>query len=321
MLLTLNRQLEKVMPIITPLGVVVGVLFAVYLKNFAYLIPWIFAFMTFSGSLSLNVHSLKRVVANPLPVIIALFVLHFIMPLWAWGIGAIAFHDDVFTITGIILGMAIPTGITSFIWVSIYRGNIALTLSIILIDTLLAPFIVPYTLSLIVGEKIDMDIWSMMKGLLGMIVIPSLIGLFLNQWTKGKVKEVFGPKLAPFSKIGIGIVVMINSAVVAPYLKKIDMKLMSIALVVFFVAFTGYLLAFVLGKLFRQDKGTLLALTFTGGMRNISAGAVLAVAYFPPPVAVPVVVGMLFQQILASLYGVGLRKYFDKMESGERRTA
>ncbi|MNY74734.1 hypothetical protein D3C86_2138360 [compost metagenome] len=38
-------------------------------------------------------------------------------------------------------------------------------------------------------------------------------------------------------------------------------------------------------------------------MRNISAGAVLAVSYFPAPVAVPVVLGMVFQQLLASAVG------------------
>ncbi|MCY9341001.1 bile acid:sodium symporter family protein, partial [Bacillus haynesii] len=39
------------------------------------------------------------------------------------------------------------------------------------------------------------------------------------------------------------------------------------------------------------------------GMRNISAGAVLATGFFPPQVAVPVVIGMLFQQVLAALFG------------------
>ncbi|MNJ80971.1 hypothetical protein D3C77_795600 [compost metagenome] len=42
-------------------------------------------------------------------------------------------------------------------------------------------------------------------------------------------------------------------------------------------------------------------------MRNISAGAVLAVTYFPAPVAVPVVLGMVFQQTLASLAGYLLK--------------
>jgi predicted Na+-dependent transporter len=47
-------------------------------------------------------------------------------------------------------------------------------------------------------------------------------------------------------------------------------------------------------------------------MRNISAGAVIAITYFPAAVAVPVVVGMLFQQILASLNGYFLNRYYNK---------
>lgn len=309
MLQMINRQLEKIMPFITPISVVLGVLLSAYIKDYAFLIPWIFAIMTFSGSLGSNFFSFKNALTQPLPILLVLTILHIIMPLWAWGVGHIVFPGDIFTITGLILGMAIPTGITSLIWVSIYRGNVAMTLSIILIDTLLSPILVPFTISLIVGEKIEMDVWSMMTGLLGMIVIPSLLGMTLNQVTKGKVKEVWGPRLAPFSKIGIGMVVMLNGAVVAPYLKDISMKLIITALVVCFIAIIGYLIAFITGQILIKNRQTTIALTFTGGMRNISAGAVIATAYFPPQVAVPVVIGMLFQQILASLSGYLLERW------------
>jgi predicted Na+-dependent transporter len=265
MLEKLNTQLEKIMPLITPISVVAGVLLSEHIKDFSYLIPWIFAFMTLSGSLGSNFLSLKNVITQPLPIFIALMILHIIMPMWAWGVGHIAFSGDIFTITGLILGMAIPTGITSLIWVSIYKGNIPFTLSIILIDTLLSPILVPFTISLIVGEKIQMDAYSIMTGLLGMIVIPSLVGMSLNHWTKGRVKEVWSPRLAPFSKIGIGIVVMLNGAVVAPYLRDVSLKLILVAVVVFFIAITGYLFAFLLGRLFRRDRDTVMAITFTGG--------------------------------------------------------
>ncbi|MDN3017505.1 bile acid:sodium symporter family protein [Paenibacillus sp. BSR1-1] len=319
MLQKLNKQLEKVMPFITPTGVVTGVLLSTYLKDYSFLIPWIFAFMTFAGSLSSNFKSLKEVITHPFPIFIAMLALHVLMPIWAWGVGHIAFRGDVYTITGLILGMIIPTGVTSFIWVSIYKGNIPLVLSIILIDTLLSPFLVPYSLSLFVGQKIDMDFISIMKGLFGMIVLPSLIGMFLNQMTKGKIQDQLGSKLAPFSKLMIGIVVMLNGAVVAPYLKHINLKLISIIFVVFFIALSGYLLSFLIGRLLKQDRDTVITLTFTGGMRNISAGAVIAVSFFPAAVAVPVVVGMLFQQILASLNGHFLDRFYqekvDKQES------
>ncbi|PLT35417.1 bile acid:sodium symporter family protein [Bacillus sp. V5-8f] len=308
----INKQLEKLMPFITPISVFLGVLLAENLKGLSFLIPWLFAFMTFSGSLSSNFVSFKEAVTHPRPLIWAVIILHLVMPVWAWGFGHLSFSSDTYTITGLVLAMAIPTGITSFVWVSIYRGNIALTLSIILIDTVLSPFIVPSTLSLLVGQHVEMDVVSIMKGLFLMIVLPSLLGMALNQITKGRVVKVLSPRLSPVSKILLALVVMINAAVVAPYLKEVDYRLIKIALVAFLIAFTGYLLSFLIGKLLRSDQGTVIALTFSGGMRNISAGAVLAVSFFPAPVAVPVVIGMLFQQILASFYGSFLDRHFNK---------
>jgi predicted Na+-dependent transporter len=312
MLQKINKQLEKIMPLITPVSVILGVLLSEYMKDLSFLIPWIFAFMTFAGSLSSNFKSLTEVITHPIPVIATMGLLHVIMPIWAWGVGHLAFNGDIFTITGLILGMTIPTGVTSFIWVSIYKGNIPMTLSIILLDTLLSPVIVPFSISLFMGQRIDMDSYSVMKGLLGMVVIPSVIGMLLNQLTKGRIKEQLGTPLAPFSKVCLGFVVMLNGAVVAPYLKHINLKLIEITIIVFFIALTGYLFSFIAGQFMKSSRDTVVSLTFTGGMRNISAGAVIAVSYFSPAVAVPVVVGMLFQQVLASLNGHFLDHYFHR---------
>ena len=314
MLQQINRQLEKCMPAITPISVIIGVILTDSFKSYSYLVPWIFAFMTFAGSLSSNFKSLRQVISHPLPMLTALLILHVIMPAWAWGIGHLIFSKDMFTVTGLILAVMIPTGITSFIWISIYKGNIALALSLILIDTFLSPFIVPYSLSLFVGEKIVMDVFGMMKGLFGMVVIPSILGMFLNELTAGKVKETLGTKLAPVSKVGLAAVVMINSSIIAPHLSHIDGKLILIAVVVFGIASSGYLFSWLISSLFKWGRDDTVTLVFTGGMRNISAGAVLAVSYFPAPVAVPVVIGMLFQQVLASLYGYMLHKVYAKKD-------
>ncbi|MEW9667893.1 bile acid:sodium symporter family protein [Ammoniphilus sp. 3BR4] len=317
MLQLLNRGLEKAMPLITPVSVVSGVVLAERLHDYTFLVPWIFAFMTFAGSLSSDFRSLANVMLHPFPIFIAFLVLHIGMPLWAWSVGHIAFSGDALTITGLILGMVIPTGITSFIWVSIYRGNHALALSIILIDTLLSPLLVPFSLSVLVGEMVAIDGWGLMKGLLGMIVIPSLLGMLLNQMTKGKVKVTLSPRLAPFLKIGLGMVVMINSSMVSPYLIHVNWRLVAIACTVFFVSSTGYLLSWGLGKLLKWNREDIVSLVFTGGMRNVSAGAVMAVAYFPGAVAAPVVMAMLFQQILASLFGHLLARYY---KTGHRKS-
>ncbi|UUZ86551.1 bile acid:sodium symporter [Paenibacillus sp. P26] len=168
---------------------------------------------------------------------------------------------------------------------------------------MLSPFIVPGVMSVLVGADVDMDVWGMMKGLLIMVVAPSVLGMLLNQWTGGKVKTNWGPRLSPFSKLSLAVVIMINSAVIAPYFTGITADLIWTAVVIVFVAALGYLGGFYGSKALRWDRGMTVTMTLNCGMRNISAGAVLALTYFPPAVAMPVIIGMLFQQMMASFFG------------------
>ncbi|GIO08466.1 hypothetical protein J31TS6_44940 [Brevibacillus reuszeri] len=299
----INKMLEKIMPLLTPSSVVIGVLAGSHLQPYTFLSPWVFAFMTFVGSLGSGFKEFAKVLTRPFPLIANLLILHALMPLVAWGTASLFYPDDIHVVTGFILAALIPTGITSFLWSSIYMGNIALTLSIILIDTMLSPFIVPLGMSLFLGAKVEMDMALMMQGLFFMIVLPSLIGMLLNQLTGGKVKTTLAPKLAPFSKLGMGVVVAINSSVVAPYLSTLDAKLLGMAGVVLLLAIIGYLMGWFIAKCSGWDRGVIVTLTFNSGMRNISAGAVIATSYFPAAVALPVVLGMLFQQTLASTFG------------------
>lgn len=296
------------MPFITPVSVVVGVLFYRTLDNYIFLVPWIFAFMTFSGSLRSSFSDLKKVMKHPLSLVVALIILHVLMPLLALSIGNWTFPNNSYYVTGLILAFVIPTGITSLIWVSIYKGNAAWTLSIILLDTILSPIVVPGVLKWLVGSTVEMDMFAMMKGLLWMIVIPSLIGMCLNQWVKKDTTEKLSMTTSPFAKLGVGAVVSINSAGVAPYIREISIELVLVALVVFVLALLAYGLGFLGGRMLKQDIPTTISIMYNSGMRNISAGAVLAIAYFPAPVAVPVIVGMLFQQVLASLMGLIMEK-------------
>ncbi|MES7204618.1 bile acid:sodium symporter, partial [Cutibacterium acnes] len=148
-----------------------------------------------------------------------------------------------------VLLLSIPTGVVSLMWVSIYKGNTALTLTMILIDTMLSPFLVPWTLSILVGAKVQMDVYGMMSGLFWMVVLPSIIGMLLNQWTRGALKREWSPRLAPFSKLGLAVVVAINSAVIAPYFIDMSFRVIWIAAVCMLVVVCGYIAGYGAAKL------------------------------------------------------------------------
>jgi BASS family bile acid:Na+ symporter len=297
-----NRFIEKWMPLVTPVSLLIGVLFADQLGRALFLVPYVFAFMTFSGSLKSQFRDFANVFQHPLPLLSTLSVIHIVMPLIARTVGSLLFPQNPYIITGMVLEFIVPSAVVSFMWVSIYHGNSALTLSVVLTDTLLAPFLVPLSLHLLVGSSVQMDTGSLMRELIFMIALPALLALTLNQATGGRLIKPLSHKLAPYGKIALIFVVSVNSTKVAPYIRHMTPMLFTVTGVMLLIAASGYAVGWLAALLLRQKREVIVSMTFNSGMRNISAGAVIAAAYFPPEVMFPVMIGTLFQQILAATY-------------------
>lgn len=298
----LNRFFEKWMPLVTPVSLLIGVLFPEQLSHALFLVPYVFAFMTFSGSLKSQFRDFADVLQHPLPLFSALGVIHIVMPLIACAAGNLLFPQNPYITTGMVLEFVVPSAVVSFMWVSIYRGSSPLTLSVVLTDTLLAPFLVPLSLHLLVGSSVQMDAWSLMRELLFMIALPALLALTLNQVTGGRLREPLSHKLTPYGKLALIFVVSVNSSKVAPYIRHMTPMLFAVTGLILLIAATGYAVGWLVALLLRQKREIVVSMTFNSGMRNISAGAVIAAAYFPPEVMFPVMIGTLFQQVLAATY-------------------
>lgn len=301
MLEKLNTFLQRYIAILTPFSLILGVLLESIGHSLLFLVSWLFAFMTFTGSLNMKFKDAKIFVKHPVLILFAIVFLHLLMPLWAYFLSTVIFDDHLLTI-GFVLSVAIPTGVTSVIWINICKGNVPLGLSIILIDTLLAPLILPSILYVVSGEKIQLDVASLIIDLILMIVLPTILGILTNELSKGELPKKLGKKLAPFSKLCLFSVVMINSSAIAPYLKNFNTDLIFVLLLVLAIAVSGYTFALLIGRYIIKDYAQTTTLLFTGGMRNIAVGVVVATTYFPSKVAMPVVFGMLFQQVLASIF-------------------
>ncbi|MFJ7826715.1 bile acid:sodium symporter family protein [Psychrobacillus sp. NPDC096623] len=307
MLEKLNVFLQKYIAILTPLSLVLGVLLENIGQNLLFLVSWLFAFMTFVGSLSMKFKDVKIFVKHPVLILFTIVFLHLLMPLWVYFLSTIIFDDHLLTV-GFVLSVAVPTGVTSIIWINICKGNLPLGLSIILIDTLLSPFVMPLMLHIVSGEKIQLDVASLILNLILMIVLPTILGIIVNELSKGEIPKKFGKKLAPFSKLCLFAVIMINSSVISPYLKDFNTHLISVLLLVLLIAVSGYAFALIIGRYILKDYPQMITFVFTGGMRNIAIGVIVATTYFPSKVAMPVVFGMLFQQVLASIFSKVITK-------------
>lgn len=306
-----NRFIEKWMALVTPACLLFGVLFPDIAKHGLPYVSLVFAFMTFTGALKSDFHDMARVLKHPIPLLACLGVLHVLLPVLACGLGHLLFPGNDRLITGMVLEFSVPTAVVSLMWVTIYSGNSPLSLSLVIVDTLLSPFLIPATLQILVGSRVSMDAAGMMLELLFMIAIPALAAMSLNELTHGKVRKEWPSKLAPFSKMCLIFVVASNSSKVAPYVRNMTPQRVLVAAAILVLAASGYAIGWFLSRLFGGDREMAVSMLYGSGMRNISAGAVLAAAYFPGEVMFPVMIGTLFQQVLAACYGKLIERMYN----------
>ena len=298
-----NQYIQKRMAFITPICLILGVCFSDIAKHGLPLVPWVFAFMTFAGALKSSFRDVANVFRTPKVLLVSLAVIHIFVPCIACGLGHLIFPDNANLIAGMVLEFSVPTAVSGLMWITVYDGNSPLSLSLVVIDPILAPCAIPVALQLLLGSRITMDVGEMMSDLIFMVAIPAIAAMCLNQISKGKVKETWPSKLAPFSKLALMYVVTCNSSKIAPYVKSMNAERILVTLVILVLAAGGYVLGWFVARIMKQDQETTVSLIYGIGMRNISTGAVIAAAYFPGEVVFPVMIGTLFQQVLAATFG------------------
>jgi predicted Na+-dependent transporter len=299
----LNRQLERLMPVLTPSGVFLGFLFPqvfIYLRP---LVSWLFAIMTLSGALKLRVRELGMTLRRPLPILLFFLASHALLPLAVLFISGIFFAGDADTISGYILVYAAPTAVSGFIWVSIYRGDNALALAVILLDTLAAPVIVPGTVSLLLGTRIALDMSGIALSLIMMVVIPTIIGIAVNEFSRGKAPPLIVPYLNPAAKVCIILVIAANASAIAPQVHPEDPKVWAIGALCIGLSVIGYFLSKLVCVLGRLSPPKRVSIFFAVGLRNISAATTIAIEFFPEAAALPAILGIVFQQTMAAVMG------------------
>jgi tagaturonate reductase len=299
----LNARLERMMPFLTPLGVLLGILLPQVFINLRPLIAWMFGIMTLSGALKLKAREFGLALRSPLPVLLFFFSSHVLMPLAAMLAASLVFRGDPDTVSGYILVYSVPTAVSGFIWVNIYKGDNALALALILISTLVAPLVVPGTMSILMGTQVSLDMSGIAISLVLMVVVPTLLGVSANEISRGNIPRMVSPFLNPLAKICLILVIAANASAVAPMVRFDNPRVWLVASVCIFFAVLGYFLARFIGLVCRLPGDKRVTIFFSSGLRNISAATTIAIEFFPEAAALPALLGIVFQQSMAAIMG------------------
>lgn len=291
------------MAFISPVLVLLAVLFPEVFSQIKPYVPELFAFITFQGSLGNDFRSLAAAFRRPAPMFATLAIVSIVMPLCSFALASLLFGGNPNLVTGVVLEYAVPVAVVSVMWCGMYGGDPSLCLATLLVSTILSPFTIPFTLRLLVGASVEVDVAGMMRSMVFQIAVPALAGTSLNHLGRGWGKKELSPVLAPAAKAMLCVVILANSTAAAPFVRGLTPQYAGAILFIGVFSAIGYVLGFGAAHLMRQPRDRSVTMAFQSGLRNISAGAVIAAQYLPAEVMLPVTAGTLFQQILAALAG------------------
>lgn len=165
---------------------------------------------------------------------------------------------------GIILIGCSPSGLASNVMSYLAKANLALSITITSITTLIAPLMTPLLMKLLAGAYIEIDIFKMMWDIFKMIMIPIGAGLVFNKLLHGK--SLWLDKTMPLvSMFGIGLIITIITAAGRNSLLEIGYLLIGLVLI---HNTAGYLIGYWFARLFKMNEKDCRTVAIEVGMQN-----------------------------------------------------
>ena len=225
----------------------------------------------FGMGTSMSMKDFAAVVQTPKGVVVGVMSQFVIMPLMGFTLAyATNFPPEI--AAGIILIGCSPSGLASNVMCYLAKANLALSLTVTSITTLIAPVVTPFLMKIFAGELVEIDVLKMMWDISKMIIIPIGAGLIFNKLLTGKSKWL--DDAMPFvSMFGIAFILTIIVAAGRDSLLKIGPLLMVVVLI--HNSF-GYLLGYWSGRLFKMPEKDCRTIAIEVGMQNAGLASGIA---------------------------------------------
>ncbi|MEY8713260.1 ketopantoate/pantoate/pantothenate transporter PanS [Mangrovibacter phragmitis] len=247
--------------------------------------PWITTLLMLimlGMGVHLKIDDFKRVLSRPAPVAAGIFLHYLVMPLAAWALAKL-FQMPPDLAAGMILVGSVASGTASNVMIFLAKGDVALSVTISSVSTLVGVFATPLLTRLYVAADIQVDIAGMLLSILKIVIIPIALGLVIHHTLPRLVKAI-EPWLPAFSMVCI---LAIITAVVAGSAANIASVGLVVIVAVILHNAIGLLGGYWGGRLFGFDESTCRTLALEVGMQNSGLAAALGKIYFTPLAALP----------------------------------
>ena len=239
-------------------------------------LPVALGIIMFGLGLSLTLGDFARVAKHPKAVIIALACQLVVLPALCFGL-VMLFHLPPVLAVGMMLLSASPGGTTANLYSHLFRGDIALNISLTAINSVISVVTLPLIVNLSLGYfypeggQLGIDVVEALK-VFAIVLIPVALGMLVR-----RARPAFADRMDKPVRIAsiIILVVVIAGAVVSnltPLMENIG-ALAGITVVFCLVSLT---LGFLVPRLFRVTRPQAVASSFEIGIHNATLAIVIA---------------------------------------------
>ena len=239
-------------------------------------INYLLMVVMFGMGLTLKLEDFKIVFTRPKDIIIGCLAQFTIMPLLAFLIGKL-FGLEAGLLAGVILVGTCPGGTSSNVITYLSDGDVALSVGMTSVNTLLAPILTPAITYLLLRTSVHVDTVSMFISIIKVVIVPIFLGFIINKFF-GRYTEKAIAVLPMISVISITLIV---ASVVSHNAEKIISTGLLVFVVVILHNLLGYGCGYLLGVLLKLPATKKKALSIEIGMQNSGLATSLAGTAFP----------------------------------------
>lgn len=226
----------------------------------------------FGMGTAVSLKDFKGVIQMPKGVFVGMAAQFTIMPLVGFAIAStFGFPPEI--AAGIILIGSCPSGLASNVMSYLSRGNLALSVTLTAVATLIAPIMTPFLMKNLAGQLVPIEFWGMMWSIIKIVIIPIVLGLVFNHFFHGRFKWL--DKAMPIvSMVGIGVIITIITANGRDGLLQVGGLLIFACLL---HNSAGYFLGYWICRLLKMDEKDCRTIALEVGMQNGGLASGIAV--------------------------------------------
>lgn len=290
------RRAVTIFPVLVLLAGAIGLLAPGSFTGWGESVPYLLGVVMFCMGITMTPQDFRGVARRPWAVALGLVAHYVIMPGLGWAIAHLLQLPPQLAAGVILVGCA-PSGTASNVVTYLARGDVALSVSVATVSTLVAPLVTPPLTLLLAGEYLPVDTGSMVTDILKTVLLPVLAGLAVRLLAGRYVQRAL-PLLPWLSAVTIGVIVTVVVAGSADAIK-------SAALLVFVAVVLhnglGLALGYGAGRLTGLGEPASRSMAFEVGMQNSGLAASLATAHFSPLAALPAAVFSVWHNVSGAL--------------------